>query len=593
MDELSETKRLLLEKMLRGSIPQTPHPIPSTSRSEVDNFTPLSFGQQQLWLLAQLTPDAPVYVECAAVHLPGSLSVPALEQSLHEVLQRHEAWRTSFPVIDGQPVQAVHPFTPFTLPTVDLRHLPAEQREAEAARLAQQALRQPFELANGPLLRFILVRLDDQEHRLFLTLHHIIFDGHSLHQIFLPELHAIYEAYVQGQPSPLPALSLHYADFARWQRQWPESDALAEHLAYWRQQLAQAPALLALPTDHPRPIIPAWRGSTYRFTLSQALTDGLKALSQQEGLTLYMLMIALFQLLLARYTGQADILLGTAISNRNRPDLQALLGFFLNTLVLRTDLSGNPTFHELLQRVRDVVLGAYDHQDMPFELLVKELQPERGAAHNPFFQVLLTLVPPTPALTSGWTLTQMDVETGTAKFDLSLELEDQPDGLAGRFEFNADLFEAETIAHMADHWQTILASVLANPDQHIDELSLLSEAERQQIVIEWNDTAADYEKTCLHGLFEAQVARTPDASAVACEGRQLTYRELDTRADQLARYLRKLGVGPDVLVGVCVERSLDMVVALLGILKSGAAYVPLDPAYPAERITYMLNNSQA
>lgn len=587
----SETKRTLLEKYLSGNLPQpTREAIPQCVPGSP---APLSFGQQQMWLLSQLLPATPVYTECVTIHLPGPLDVAILEKSFNEILRRHEAWRTSFPLVNGQLIQRIHPAKILQLPVIDLRHLPAAEREPEALHRLTNDAQQPFDIANGPLLRPTLIRLGDEDHRLFLTLHHIIFDGFSLYQIFLPELRTLYDAFLSGQPSPLPPLPLQYADFATWQRQRLQADGFANQLAYWKKQLAGAPASLTLPTDHPRPPVQEYHGAMHPFTLSQDLTDGLRALSQREGVTLYMTLVAAFQTLLYRYSGQDDILVGTAISDRKRPELQALMGFFLNTLVLRTNLSGNPTFHELLERVREVVLEAHAHQDVPFEYLVKELQPERNLSQNPLFQALISIEPPLHALPSGWTLTQMDVETETAKFDLTLELDDRPQGFIGRFEYNTDLFDASTIIRMLGHWQTLLESIVVDPKQHLTELPLLTEAERQQVLVKWNNTTVDYRKDlCLHQMFEAQVARTPDAVAMVFENECLTYQELNSKANQLAHRLQGMGVGPEVLVGVCMERSLEIVVALLAILKAGGAYVPLDPAYPQGRVAFMLQDAR-
>lgn len=599
--ELSEAKRLLLKKLLRGGIAQTQQPVSATLSPSQKTVAPLSFGQQQLWLLAQLITDTQahqVYTECVTIHLPGFLDIPIFERSFNEVIRRHEAWRTSFPLVDGQPVQMVHPYQPLRLPVVDVRafSLSVEECESSAVRLASQEILQPFDLANGPLFRTLLVHLSDTEHRLFLILHHIIFDGYSLYQIFLPELRTIYDAFRRGEPSPLLELPIQYPDFAIWQREWAQGDTIGEQLAYWRNQLEHAPTQLELPMARPRPAVPGYKGSMHPFALSQSLTNALKNLSKREGVTLYMLLVATFQILLFRYSGQDDILIGTAISDRKRKEVQNLMGFFLNTLVLRTNLSGNPTVRDLLQRVREVVLEAHAHPDVPFELLVKELQPERIMGQNPFFQVLLSLEPPLHVDESGWTLSQMDIETNTAKFDLSLELDDRPGGLIGRFEYNTDLFDATTIERMVGHWQTLLASIVANPEQRIAELPLLTESEQQQILVTWNETdntANAAKDTCLYQLFESQVERTPKAIAIRAGDRHLTYRTLNNKANQLAHYLRKQGVGPEVLVGICMERSLEMVIAMLGVLKAGGAYVPLDPAYPQERIAFMLHDSQA
>lgn len=592
--ELSEAKRALLEKYLRGKVQATATQEYSIKRSSTGNTAPLSLGQQQIWLLAQLMPDTPVYNECVTIHLPGPLNVPVFEQSFSEILRRHAAWRTSFPLVDGLPVQYIHPPTLLKLPVVDLRDLPKAERLPRALQLATEDARVLFDLASGPLLHAKLVQLDDEEHRLFLTIHHIIFDGVAIYQVLLPELYAVYTAFLAGQPSPLPALPLQYADYAHWQREQVQQASFDTQLAYWKEQLANIPAALELPTDRPRPSVSTYRGSMRPFALTKDLTEALKALSRSEGATLYTTLAAAFQTLLYRYTGQDDLLIGTASAGRNRPELQKLIGYFLNTLVLRTDLSGNPSFRELLRRVRAVVASAVAHEEVPFEYLVKELQPERDLGLNPLFQVLLTLEPPLATVPTGWTLTQMDVTVGTSKFDLSLELDDRPEGLIGRFEYNSDLFDATTIERMVGHWQTLLESVVAHPGQRLSDLPILTELERTQLLTTWNATQATYPgDTCVHQLFEQQAARTPEAIAVMYQDTRLTYRELNTRANQLAHHLNQLGVQTETLVGLCTERSLEMVIGLLAILKAGGAYIPLDPTYPAERIAFMLEDSQA
>ncbi|MGH2508157.1 MAG: non-ribosomal peptide synthetase, partial [Ktedonobacteraceae bacterium] len=527
-------------------------------------------------------------------HLPGQLNVAVFEQSLSEILRRHEAWRTSFPLVDGLPVQRIHPPTLLKLPIVDLRHIPQAEREKKALQLATEDARILFDLANGPLLHAKLVQLDDEEHRLFLTIHHIIFDGVAIYQVLLPELYAIYTAFLAGQPSPLPALALQYADYAQWQREQALQETFTAQLAYWKEQLANTPVALELPTDRPRPSISTYRGSMRPFALSKDLTDTLKTLSRREGVTLYTTLAAAFKTLLYRYTGQDDLLIGTASAGRNRPEWQKLIGYFLNTLVLRTDLSGNPSFRELLLRVRTVIASAVAHEEVPFEYLVKELQPERNLGLNPFFQVLLTLEPHLATVPAGWTLTQMDVTVGTSKFDLSLELDDRPEGLIGRFEYNSDLFDASTIERMVGHWQTLLTSIVANPAQRLTELPILTAPECEQLLTTWNATQAAYpSEQCIQHLFEEQVARTPEAVAVIYQEKRLTYRELNTQANQLAHHLNQLGVQAETLVGLCIERSLEMMVGLLAILKAGGAYIPLDPTYPTERLAFMLEDSQA
>ncbi|HCI82791.1 MAG TPA: non-ribosomal peptide synthetase, partial [Ktedonobacter sp.] len=438
--ELSDAKKKLLEKYLRGKLPQPEVQEVTIPRRTTLDEVPLSSGQQQMWLLSQLIPDTPVYNECVTLHLPGLLNVDALTQSFHEITSRHEAWRTTFPQVDGQPVQRIHASLDVPLPLVDLRYLPVDEREAEAVRLATIDGKRPFDLTNGSLLRALLIQLDDREHRLYLTLHHIIFDGISIYQVFLTELRTLYEAFVAGKPSPLPELPIQYADVALWQRERLQQHVLDKQLNYWKEQLKDAPAALELPVDHPRPLTSSYHGSTYPLSLSRSLTDALRTLSKREGCTLYMMMIAAFKTLLFRYTGQQDILVGTATGGRNRPEMQKLLGVFINMLVMRTQLTGEMSFRELLGHVKEETLDAHAHQDVPFEYLVKKLQPERSMGYNPFFQVLFMLEPPASVLPSGWTLTHMDIKTDTSKFDLSLILEDSPEGLNGYFEYSTDLF---------------------------------------------------------------------------------------------------------------------------------------------------------
>src|SRR2546425_59050 len=587
---LSEAKRSLLHKYLQGDFRRSPTEKGAIGPRPPGSAIPLSFGQQQLWLHAQLAPGMPVYNEAVTVHRKGPLDVPALERGFNEIIRRHEAWRTTFTVADGRPVQVVNEAPTMRLPVMDLRGFPEAERELEALRLATEDARQPFDLARGPLLRARLIRLGNDEHRLFLTLHHLIFDGVAIYCVFLPELAALYEAFSTGKPSPLPEMTIQYADYVYWQREWLQGEALSEHMAYWKKQLAGDLPVLELPTDRPRPAVQSFRGAMEPLALSKSLTDALKALSQREGVTLYMTLLAAFKTLLYRYSGQEHILVGSVTAGRNHPELEKLIGFFLSTVVLRTDLSGNPTFRQLLGRVRDVTLEALSHDEVPFEHLVKELQPQRDPSHNPLFQVMFLLEVPLAPLDSAWALTQFDVDTGATKYDLYLELDEGPEGVIGRFIYNTDLFDASTIVRLRGHWQTLLQAVVADAGQHLGELPLLTNAERRQLS-EWNDTGRAYPHSCVHELFEAQVERTPDAVAVVFEDQQLTFRELNGRANQLAHHLRSLGVGPEALVGICVERSLETVEGLLGILKAGGAYVPLDPEYPKERLAFMVRDS--
>lgn len=589
---LSGAKAALLEKYRRGAAPQratAPYGIPRRPPGE---RVPLSFGQQQIWLLGQMAPDRPVYNECVTIRMIGPLDVVALERGFNEIVRRHEPWRTTFSIVDGDPSQVIHPPPRIALPVIHLEGLPEDRREPEALRLATEDARAPFDLAKGPLLRARLVRLNDAEHRLYLTLHHIIFDGVSIYDVLLPELAALHDAFSAGRPSPLSEPVIQYADYAYWQRQRLQGDFLAEHMPYWRQLLADLP-MLQLPADHPRPAVQTFRGALQRVALPRTLTDALKEVSRREGVTLYMILVSALITLLHRYANQDDIVIGTVTGSRDRPEIEHLMGFFLNTLALRTNFEDDPTFRELLQRVRRATLDAQAHKDVPFELVVRDLHPQRNFSQNPLFQVLFTFEPPLAPLDVPWTMSQLDIDVGTAKFDLSVELDDRPEGIIGRFEYNADLFEEATIVRMMEHFRTLLEGLAADPGQRVSELPLLTEAERHQILVEWNATKADYPREqCLHELFEARAARAPDAIAAVFAGERITYRALDQRANQLAHHLQARGVGAGTRVGICVERSLEMVVGLLAIMKAGGAYVPLDPAYPRERLAFMLDDAQ-
>jgi amino acid adenylation domain-containing protein len=553
---------------------------------------PLSYFQEQLWFLAQLNPNVPVYNESASIHINSTLNVSALENSLNEILKRHEALRTNFVSVSGQPVQMIMRPPTFKLPVVDIRNLPLEQRQVKARQLATEEAKRIFDLTQDILWRAILVRLSEGQYRLFLTLHHIIIDGVSL-AIFLTELAVLYKAFFTGQPSPLPELPIQYADFASWQRQHLSAEIVDSQLSYWKTRLGDSLPVLQLLTDHPRPVTPTFRGAKQYLVLSKNLTEELKTLSQQQGVTLFMTLLAAFKTLLYRYTGQDDIVVGTVAAVRNRPELEPLMGYLLNTLVLRTSVSGRPTFQQFLARVRDVTLGAMAHKDLPFEKLVEAVLSSRDIGQNPLFQVAFSLDPSMPEIELGWTLTQSDIDNGTAKFELYLGLEEKPEGLIGRIEYRTDLFDAPTIERMIGHFQTLLEGIVANPLERISELPLLTETERHQLLVDWNDTQTDYPKDkCLHQLFEEQVEQTPNHVAVVFEDQQLTYRELNRKANQLAHYLQTLGVKPEVLVGIGVERSIAMVIGLLGILKAGGAYLPLDPAYPKARLAFMLEEAQ-
>ena len=560
-----------------------------------DGPLPLSFAQQRLWFLEQLDPGNFAYNLFSAFQLKGQLNVKALEQSFNEIIRRHEALRTVFTTADRQPLQTILSSLTIQIPVVDLRHITAgAERDAELRRFCAAEAQRPFDLRCGPLLRVTVVRLTEDESTLLLIRHHIVHDGWSAGVLFR-ELSVLYAAFCRGNPSPLPELATQYRDFALWQRHWLQGKILAKQLHYWKQQLDDLP-ILQLPTDRPRSVAQSSRGGCQWFVLRQTLSQSLKTLSHREGVTPFMTLLAAFQTLIHRYAGQSDIAIGSPVAGRKRPELESLIGFFLNILVLRTDLSGNPTFRELVARVREVCLSAYEHQDLPFEKLVEELHPERNLSHNPLFQVTFALqnTPKSPLDLAGLTTTNMEVDPGIARFDLHLFLEEDEDTLKGYWNYNTDLFDPEMISRMVAHFQRLLEAIVADPDQRIGELPLLTEPEQQQVLVEWNPVENETETDgCLHELFEAQVERTPDAVAIVFESSQLTYRELNTRANKLGHYLRKLGVGPDVLVSLYMERSPDTVVAVLGILKAGGAYVPIDPQHPKDRLAFILEDSRS
>jgi amino acid adenylation domain-containing protein len=577
--------------------------IPAISRALREETMPLSYAQQRLWFLDQWESDSPFYTIPIAVRLTGLLNVHALQHSLSEIVSRHEILRTTIVVREGQPRQVINPAWSVPLPLVDVQELAqsatggvvASRQEEPIQSLMRAEARRPFDLSQGPLLRFWLLRLEETEHILLLTMHHSIFDGWSIDRFFY-ELDICYSARIAGKPSPLPPLPIQYVDYAIWQQEWLQGEALAQQVAYWKTHLAGAPTVLELPTDHPRPPIQTYRGAHYTFQLPASLTSALEILSRKKDVTVYMTLLAAFQTLLARYTGQQDIVVGTPIAGRRVVALEELIGFFVNTLVLRSDLSGDPTFDALLGRVREASLEAYMHQDLPFEKLVEELAPERNLSHSPLFQVMFILqnVPMQSLTLADLTLTALETVQVTAKFDLTLVMWKEDEVFHGNIEYNTDLFEVTTIERMSEHFHTLLEGIIEHAEQRLSRLPLLTPAEQLPLLVTWNTTQADYPlEQCIHYLFEQQVERTPDRTAVVWADHTLSYDELNQRANCLAHYLRKRGVGPATLVGLCVERSLDMLVGLLGILKAGGAYVPLDPTYPQERLAFLFSDIQA
>lgn len=590
--QLSAAKRALLEKRLAGRSPvdadeQAIRPVPRNGP------VPVSLAQQRLWFLDQLEPGLVAYNMPAAVCLVGKLDVAVLTWSLNEIVRRHESLRTTFDSVAGQPIQVIAPHLELSIPVVDLIDLSVEAREQEAMRLSQEEASRPFDLLRGPLLRAVLLRLQSEEHVLIVTMHHIVTDLWS-QGVFKSELGELYEAGMKGERSPLPELSIQYADFAQWQRGWLKGDELDRQTAYWRKQLAGAPPSVELPTDGARPPQMNYRGATFLFELSAELSESLTALSRREGATLFMTLLAAFKALLWRYTGQNDIVVGTPVANRNREEFEGLIGFFVNTLALRTDVSGDATFLELLSRVRETALGAYAHQDLPFELLVEELQPVRDLSRNPLFQIVFDLQSaPAPSLElPGLTLQPYEFTSGSTRFDLELHLTSTSDGILGAFVYSTNLFAESTIRQLAERYRMLLESVVADPDQRVSRIELLTAAERKQLLVEWNDTVRSFPYKCsIPDLFETWASRRPHRIALVSGAEQVTYGELNRRANQLAHYLKSYGVGEETRIGIYIERSVEMIVAVLGVLKAGATYVPLELSYPEQRLLFMLDDA--
>ena len=568
---------------------------PPVRRVPRDRNLPLSFAQQRLWFLDQLVPASAFYNIPESVRLYGPLDVAALERSLNEIARRHEILRTTFILSGDEPVQKIGDWQRFALTVTSLEHLPLPERETEALRLVREEARHPFDLARGPLFRVRLLRLSGQDHVMVLVLHHIVSDDWSS-RVLVREVSILYEAFRAGRPSPLSDLSVQYADFACWQREWLRGEVLQSHLDYWRGQLEGAPPELELATDRPRPAVQTFDGAYETMRLPPELSEKVRLLARREGVTLFMTLLAAFQTLLSRWSGQEDICVGAPIANRNRAELEPLIGFFVNTLVLRTDLSGDPTFRELLARVRQTTLGAYAHQDLPFEMLVDALQPERNLGHSPLFQAMFALqnnpsrIERLPG--ANLQLGPFEAHSGTAKFDLTAFAIEDADQLGFAFEYNTALFDASTIRGMLEQFRTLLESIVADAGHRLAALEYIPEADRRRLIHGFNQTAAEFPGgSCVHELFEEQVERTPAAIAAVCGEQAITYAELNVRSNQLAHYLRSLGAGAESRVGVCMERSVDLLVALLGVLKAGAAYVPLDPGYPSQRLSFLIEDS--
>jgi len=591
---LSPAKRALLERYLQDKNRAAERALTIPKR-DPNAPLPLSFSQQRLWFLEQLQPGLTAYNNSSTFRLNGRLNVQALQQSLTEILRRHESLRTTFTQINGEPQQVINPPCIFPLPIEDLSLLPMAQWATEIEQRVTAESQRPFNLTQDLMRRAQLLRFHEQEHVLILTSHHIASDAWST-GIFWRELRSLYGAFSAEKSSPLPDLPVQYADYTLWQRQSLQGQRLEKQLAYWRQQLAHMPPPLSLPAKSPTLSAPTMRGAQHTFQFNRQLTHDLRTLSSREGATLFMILLASFQTLLYRYTGQEDMLIGTPIAGRNQAEIEDLVGFFVNTLVLRADITGNPTFRVLLQRVRKMALSAYEHQELPFEKLVDELAPERNLNRHPIIQVTFALrnTPHQVRDLPGLSVQPLTIESKVAKFELALFLSETAQGLTGRIEYAADLFEPATIQQMADHFCTLVASIVADPDQRVGVMPMLNAAERHQLLDEWNQTQTDYPRySTIHELFEAQVEQTPDAVAVIFADEQLSYRKLNARANQLAHYLHQQGAGAETVVGICLERSIEWVIGLLAILKLGAAYLPLDPADPPARLAAILESAQS
>ncbi|MCC5645816.1 amino acid adenylation domain-containing protein [Nostoc sp. CHAB 5824] len=578
---------------------------PAIQRIGREGLLPCSFAQERVYFIQQLAPESSAYQFQATMRFKGQLDVAVLQQCLNEIVRRHEIFRTTYPAVNGRLFQVIHPPQSISFQVIDLQTFPESEREVEVQRLIEAEVQKPFDLNQLPLVKWVLLRLSDQEHLLIHIEHHMAHDGWSFN-VFLGELVELYQAFLLGNSSVLPEPLLQFVDFAHWQRQWVKSQSAQVQLTYWQQKLSGSSPLLELPYDRPRPIEQTYNGDQIRMELPISLCESLRVLSRQEDATLFMTMLGAFLVVLHRYTGQDDLSVGTAVANRRMHEIEKLIGMIVNNLVLRTDLSGNPTFRELLGRVREVTLEAYANEDLPFDKVVEVLKPIRNLSHNPLFQVMFSFHDsPMPNLSlPGLDISLHEpISNKSAKFDLDFLVIPRSEqrvqngsktgakGITLVLEYNSDLFDAATIQRMLEQYQTLLEGIVANPEQRVSELPLLTQTQ-QQLLVEWNQTHREYANQCIHELFAAQVELTPNAVAIQQEGQQLTYRELSDRANQLAHYLQSLGVKPETLVGICVDRSLEMIVGLLGILKAGGAYVPLDPAYPKERLADILEDTQ-
>ncbi|MEM1366471.1 MAG: amino acid adenylation domain-containing protein, partial [Cyanobacteria bacterium P01_H01_bin.15] len=583
LSQLSPEQRQLLAKKLRQ---KQSHISPRPAGQK----TILSFAQQRMWLLYRLDPDSEAYNFPCFLSFQGDLKIKVLERVLNEIVRRHEILRSRFPEVNGEPTVKIIDDFKLTLEPISLENLDRAEQQSRVQQLASQEAKNPFDITQDALIRGKILTLDDHQYVLLLTLHHIIFDGWS-EGVFKQELESLYDAFSQGKPSPLPELSIQYADFAHWERQWLTTERAQTQLDYWSQKLAGMSPLLELPTDRPRPAIQTDKGDRVFWTLGKSTTENLRELSQKQDCTLFMTLMAAFQILLFRYSGQEDIAVGTPIASRIRPEIEGIIGYFANTLILRETLSDEMAFNDLVQQIKETALAAYNHQDIPFDRLVQKLQPTRNTSFSPLFQVVFALRPNNFTSDTRWQ--QLSLNPNTAKFDLEVNLREDDEELTGYWEYNTDLFNRDTIERMCKHFTVLLAGILKNPAMSISLLPLLTNAERHQLLIEWNNTATDYPKDkCIHELFGEQVSKTPDVIAVSYDKQSLSYCELNQEANQLAQYLQSIHAQANSRIGICLERSNSAIVAILGVLKVGCLYVPLDPHYPTERLQFMVDDAQ-
>lgn len=590
--QLSPRKKAILDALLdKEGMASTEDKIP---RRRESGPAPLSFSQQRLWFFDQFEPASFVYNVLTPVSLRGNLDVSALQEAFNHLVRRHEALRTTFELREGQPVQIIGQQQSIPIRRIDLSHQARPEQQEQFHAVFNDETCRPFDLKKGPLLRITLVRMAAEEHALLLAMHHIVTDGWSMN-VLVREAVALYAMYSAGLAPGLSPLPIQYADFAVWQRSWLQGEVLEQQLAYWKQHLGAKPAVLELPTDFPRPAVQTYRGASFIFPFSPALSQSLKTFCRAQQATMFMVLLAAFNVLFHRYTGQQEIIVGSPIANRNRKELEGLIGFFANTLPMRTNVSGELSFREVLARLKEAALGAYAHQDLPFEYLVEQFHPERSLSHSPLVQVMFNFEPTIPQMAEmpGLSASLMEYDNKSAKFDLTLFARDHGTEIFGTLEHNVDLFTSETIERMAGHLLTLLSGIVANPDQPISGLPLLTRHERYQMLEEWNATEAACPQLCAHQIFEAQVHHAPNRTALIFENQELTYAQLNARANQLAHYLSSLGARPGKFVGIFMERSVEMIVAVLGVLKSGAACIPLDSVYPKERLTFMLEDSGA